>query len=135
MPQLSTTIRNGILDLIESTLGTSPILRIYTGDAPAGVGDASTGTLLVEITLPSNWMADASSGSKVLAGSWTDTAEADGTAGYYRLFESTGTTCSLQGTCSGTSGSGEMRLNSTGGGLENGQTVTVVSYTLAAGNA
>ena len=129
MPQLSTTVRNARLDAVETAIGTSPILRIFTGSAPANTGAASSGTELVEITLPSDWAAAASSASKALAGSWTDTAGADGTAGHYRIFASDGTTCHLQGNC-GVSGSGaEMILSSTS--ITTLQTVTVISYTMS----
>lgn len=133
MPQLSADARNDRLDALETTIGTSAVLRIFTGSPPANCATASSGTELVEIELPSNWLADASSGSKALAGAWADTAAADGTAGYYRIFESTGTTCHIQGVCSASGGGGEMVLNNTS--ITTGQTVTVVSYTLTEGNA
>lgn len=130
MPRLSTTVRNARLDAIESAIGTSAILRIFTGSPPPELSDASSGTELVEITLPSDWAAAASGGSKALAGSWTGTASADGTPGYYRIFDSSGTTCHIQGLV----GPGqEMVLNSAT--ISNLQVVTIVSYTLTDGNA
>jgi len=96
--QFSTAVRNAMLDVTESVPGTSAVLRIYTGSPPANPAAAASGTLLVSMNLPSNWMADAASGSKALAGSWTGTASAAGTAGHYRIWDSTVTTCHEQGT-------------------------------------
>ena len=82
--QLSTTVRNARLDQIESTIGTSPILRIRTGSAPANCGAADSGTVLAALTLPSDWMAAAASGSKAKSGTWQDTsADATGTAAHF----------------------------------------------------
>ena len=86
--QYSTTLRNAWLDTYESTIGTSPKLRVYTGAIPATCATAASGTLLAELTLPSDWMGAPSSGTSALAGSWTGTVVADGTAGYYRILSS-----------------------------------------------
>lgn len=96
--QFSTAVRNAMLDSLETVAGASAVLRIYTGSPPANPAAAATGTQLVSMNLPSNWMADAASGSKGLAGSWTGTGSAAGTAGYYRIWDSGVTTCHEQGT-------------------------------------
>ena len=93
--QLSVSSRNARLDSIESTVGTSALLRIFSGAAPANCATADSGTKLVEMTLPANWMNDASSGTKTLAGAWSGTGLATNTAGYFRIYESTGTTCHM----------------------------------------
>lgn len=130
--QYSTTLRNNQLDQIESTISTAPLLRIYTGTAPATCGDAATGTLLVEMTLPSDWMAAASSGSKAKNGTWEDSsANNTGTAGYFRVWDSGGTTCHIQGTCG--MGTGDLQLDNTS--IASGQKVTVTTFTISAGNA
>ncbi len=95
--QFSTTIRNDWLDRYEVQIGTSPKLRILSGTQPASCATAQSGTLLCEMTLPSDWMAAASSGSKGLSGTWSGTVVADGSAGYYRILDSGGTTCHEQG--------------------------------------
>lgn len=89
--QFSTTLRNAWLDLYESHIGTSAKLLIYSGSPPANCAASATGTLLIEMTLPSDWMAAAASGSKDLSGVWSGTVVADGTAGYYRVTSSGGT--------------------------------------------
>jgi len=59
--QFSTAVRNAWLDVTESTIGASPILRIRSGAAPANCGAADTGTVLATLTLPADWMAAANS--------------------------------------------------------------------------
>ena len=132
--QYSVAVRNAQLDAVESTTGTAAILRIYSGAAPANCAAAASGTLLAEMTLPSDWMAAASSGSKALSGTWQDaSANATGTAGHFRLLDSGGTTCHAQGTVTATGGGGDLTLDNTS--IASGQSVTITSFTLAAGNA
>lgn len=131
---LSTTVRNARLDAIETAISTAPILRIYSGTKPTACSDAATGTLLAEMTLPSDWLAAASSGSKAKSGTWSDaSANAAGTAGYFRIYDSTGTTCHAQGTVTATGGGGDMTLDNTS--IASGQVVTITSFTLTDGNA
>lgn len=132
--QYSVAVRNAQLDAVESTTGTAALLRIYSGAAPANCAAAASGTLLAEMTLPSDWMAAASSGSKALSGTWQDaSANATGTAGHFRLYDSGGTTCHAQGTVTATGGGGDLTLDNTS--IASGQSVTITSFTITAGNA
>ena len=132
--QYSVTVRNAQLDAVETTVGTAPLLRIYSGSAPANCAAAASGTLLAEATLPSDWMEVASSGSKALSGTWQDaSANATGTAGHWRLYDSGGTTCHAQGTVTATGGGGDMTLDNTS--IASAQSVTITSFTITAGNA
>lgn len=132
--QYSVTVRNAQLDAVETTVGTAPLLRIYSGSAPANCAAAASGTLLAEATLPSDWMAAANSGSKALSGTWQDaSANATGTAGHWRLYDSGGTTCHAQGTVTATGGGGDMTLDNTS--IASGQSVAITSFTITAGNA
>lgn len=132
--QYSVSVRNAQLDAVETTVGTAPLLRIYSGSAPANCAAAASGTLLAEMTLPSDWMAAANAGSKALAGTWQDaSANAAGTAGHWRLYDSGGTTCHAQGTVTATGGGGDLTLDNMSIGV--GQSVTVTSFTISAGNA
>ena len=131
--QLGTTLRNALLDQIETTVGTTPYLQIRSGSPPSDCSQADSGTLLCEIHLPSEWAANASSGSKALAGSWTDTGVAAGTAAHFRLKDNGKTTTHMQGTVTATGGGGDMTLDNAV--IAVGQTVTVNSFTLSAGNA
>lgn len=132
--QLSTAVRNARLDAIETTIGTSAVLKIRTGAPPANCATADSGTVVSTINLPSDWMAAASSASKALSGSWSDaSADATGTAGHFRLYASDGTTCHMQGTVTATGGGGNMEVNNTS--FATGQAFTVTSFTLSDGNA
>ena len=132
--QLSTTVRNAELDAIETATGTSAVLKIRTGAQPATCATADSGTVLVTMTLPSDWMAAASGGAKAKSGTWEDTsADATGTAAHFRIYASDGTTCHIQGSVTATGGGGDMTLDSTS--ITAGQTVTITNFSLTAGNA
>jgi len=132
--QYSDTVRNALLDIIETTVGASPVLKIRTGAQPADCATADSGTVLAIITLPADWMAAASSGSKVKAGTWSDTsADAAGTAAHWRLYASDGTTCHAQGTVTATGDGGDLTLDDVT--IEAGQTVTVTTWTWTAPGA
>jgi hypothetical protein len=132
--QLSTTVRNARLDAIESTIGTSAVMKIRTGAAPADCGTADSGTVLATLSLPSDWLANAASGSKAKSGTWSDaSADNTGTAAHFRIYESTATTCHIQGTVTATGGGGDMTVDNTS--FASGQPFTVNSFTLTDANA
>lgn len=132
--QFSTAVRNARLDVIETTIGASAVLRIRSGAVPANCAAADAGTVLATVNLPSDWMAAAASGSKALSGSWVDSsADATGTAAHFRLYDSTGTTCHAQGTVTVGGGGGDMTVDSVS--FTAGQQFTVTSFTLTDGNA
>lgn len=128
--QLGTTLRNNMLDQIESTIGTAGRLKIFSGAQPANCAAADSGTLLVDITLPTDWMNAASGGTKTLLGTWQDTsADGTGTAGHFRFYESTATTCSVQGSA-GDIGTEDLVLDNAS--INSGQQVTVTAFTITA---
>lgn len=130
--QLSVAARNARLDSIETTIGTSAVMKIFSGSPPANCAAADTGTVLATLNLPSDWMAAASGGSKALSGTWQDlSADNTGTAEHFRVYDSGVTTCHIQGTV-GTSGT-DMTVNSTS--FTAGQSFTVNTFTLTDGNA
>ena len=130
--QYSITVRNALLDSIETTISTAPTLEIRSGAAPANCAAADSGTVLATMTLPSDWMAAASAGAKALAGSWQDaSADATGTAGHFRI--KAGATCHIQGTVTATGGGGDMTLDSVS--ITASQQVTITAFTLTAGGA
>lgn len=132
--QLSVAVRNARLNAIETTIGTGAIKRIFTGSMPASCATADSGTMLAQATLPSNWMADAAAGAKEIAGVWADTsADAAGTAGYWRIYDSGVAECGMQGTCSGSGGGGDLVLTNTN--IAVGQSITISTFTLTDGNA
>lgn len=130
MPQYSVRVNNARLDAIETAIGASAKLRIYSGSIPANCAAAATGSMLIEIALPADYMANASNATKVKSGTWTGTAVAAGVAGYYRIVDSTGANADIQG-AAGMSGT-EMILDNSN--IAVGQTVTVNSFTINAAN-
>jgi hypothetical protein len=132
--QLSVAVRNARLDAIETAIGASAVLKIKSGAAPATCATADSGTVLATLTLPSDWMAAASSGSKAKSGTWEDTsADATGTAAHFRLYASDGTTCHAQGTVTATGGGGDMTVDNVS--FAAAQAFSITSFTLTDGNA
>lgn len=130
--QYSVAVRNAKLDAVETAIGVSAVLKIYTGAVPANVAAARTGTVLATVNLPSDWMAAASSGTKAKSGTWQDTsADNSGTAGYFTIFASDGTTAHIQGTC-GLTGA-DMNMDSVT--FTAGQQFTITTFQINAGNA
>lgn len=123
--QLSTAVRNARLDAIESTIGASAVLKIFTGAQPANCGAANQGTELVSMNLPADWMAAASNGVKALLGTWQGTGIAAGNGGHYRIYANGGTTCHKQGSVTATGGGGDLTLDNVN--IAVGQVVTVTS--------
>lgn len=132
--QFSVAVRNARLDSVETTVGTSAVLQIRSGSVPANCAAANTGIVLATLNLPSDWMTAASAGSKTISGSWQDSAaDATGIAGHFRIFDTSVTTCHIQGTITISGGGGDMELDNTS--IAVGQQVTVTSFTLTDGNA
>ncbi len=132
--QLSTGLRNAMIGQYETTIGTSPKLQLRTGAPPADCAATDAGTLLDEITLPSDWLSAPGNGSVSQLGSWVGTgAAAAGTAAHYRIKTSAGTTTHEQGTVSITGGGGDLTLDNPV--LAAGQIVTVTSWVRSQGGA
>lgn len=129
--QYSVAVNNARLDQVEAIVGTAPKLRIFSGSAPANCAAADSGTLLAELTLPSDWMNAAATNSKTLLGSWTGTASGGSATAptHFRIWNSGATACGLQGTAG--VGSGDLQVN---GSITSGQTVNVTSFTLNSAN-
>lgn len=132
--QFSVAIQDARNDQTEIVVGTAPIMRIRSGPPPANCAAADTGTVLSTLTLPVDWMNNSSGGVKTKAGVWEDaTADASGTPGHFRIYDSGDTTCHHQGTVSGPGGGGDMELDAAT--ITAGQKFTVATYTITDGNA
>lgn len=132
--KMSVTVRNARLNATETAIGTGAVLKIRSGSVPTNIADADSGTVLATLTLPSDWMADASGGSKALTGTWQDASADDtGTAGHFRIYASDGTTQHIQGTVTATGGGGDLTLDNTS--IASGQAVSISSFTITDGNA
>jgi hypothetical protein len=122
--RVSASVANGALNAIATAWGASPLMRIYSGTAPTDTGTALSGnTVLAHCTLAP---AAAASGVKdMLGGAQTVTGDATGTAAFYRVYDSGGTTCHEQGTA-GTSGTDVIITNTS---INLGQSVTFSTFT------
>jgi hypothetical protein len=125
--QYSVAVRNAKLDQIEATIGASAVLKVFSGAEPANCAAADPAGLLCTISLPADWMAAAASGSKAKLGTWSAAASGAGTAASWRIYDSTATTCHIQGNTT------DMTFDNTN--IASGQTVTVTGFTITAGNA
>lgn len=135
--QFSTTFRNNAAGQFETTVGTAPKLQLLTGAPPANCAAAATGTLLAELTLPTDWLTAPSSGQVALNGTWSGTglpaAGAGTAAAHYRVVDSAGTTCHEQGTVTVTGGGGDLTVDNVS--IANAQPVSITSWTLTVGGA
>lgn len=132
--QMSTSLRNSLLDQIEVFIGASAVLKIRSGTKPGSVAAADAGSVLSTINLPADWMAAASGGSKAKSGTWQDgSADASGVATHWRLYASDGATCHLQGDVTVTGGGGEMTVDNTT--FTAGQAFTIATFNINAPGA
>ena len=129
--QYSAAVNNAKLDAIETIIGTAPLLRFYTGAMPANTAAAPTGTLLDSQALPADWLAAASGSAKAKAGTWTGAFDAAGTVGYFRIYDSAGTVCGLQGTVTATGGGGDMTLDNVVAAISQAWTVSTFQINAA----
>lgn len=125
--------RNEQLDALTAEIGNAALLRIYSGTQPANADAAvGAGTLLAELTCGSPFAGAASSGALTANAITSDSsANATGTAAWFRLVKSDGTTAVLDGEV-GTSGA-DLNLNNLS--IASGQTVSVSSFVITGGNA
>lgn len=131
--QESVAVRNARLDAIETNIGTGALLKIFSGAEPANCAAADPAGLLATLTLPSDWMNNASAGAKTKLGTWSGSASGTGTAASFRIYDSGAAACGLQGTVTVTNGGGDMTVDNTS--ITSGQTVTVSAFTISAGNS
>lgn len=90
-------VKNARLDAISTIWAATPKLRLYSGTPPASSAASLSGnTLLAEVT-PAPAVA-ASATKDMLGGTKTTTGAAAGTASFYRVYNSAGSTCYEQGT-------------------------------------
>lgn len=89
--KISDALANAMLDALETFTGTAAKFQIWSGTIPADETAAPAGAKLVEMTLPSDWMNNAGSGIKTKLGTWSAPASLAGTATFFRLCTSAGT--------------------------------------------
>jgi hypothetical protein len=103
--QYSSTLRTNQVGQIQSTVGSSGVVKIFSGAEPANCAAADPSGLLATITLPATFLTSAS-GATTISGSWTTNASGAGTAASFRMYD----------------------------GSTNWQAVTVTACTITAGN-
>ncbi len=131
--KMSDGLRNAMMDAIETFAGGSALLNIYDGTQPTDADTAiTTQTLLAQLTLNADF-GGASTNGVVTLNAITDdaSANASGTATWFRIFKSDATTVVMDGSV-GTS-SADLILNNTA--IVAGVLVSVTSATLTHGNA
>ena len=129
-------LQNAMLDEITTRAGASALLKIYDGSQPATADTAVSGqTLLAELTCNATFAPAASGGVLTLNAISDDTsANASGTATWFRITDSGGTTTVLDGDITTVAtGTGDLQLDSTS--ITATQTVNVDSFTITEGNA
>jgi hypothetical protein len=133
--QFSIASRNAWLDAIETTIGASAKLELWDGGGimPVNCAAVSIGTKLASVACPVDYLAAAANGSKALAGVWSFVGLAAGDAGYFRLVDSAGTTCHIQGSVTATGGGGDMTLDNINIAVD--QAGSVTGFTITAGGA
>lgn len=126
----ASNLRDAMMDAITTRAGASALLRIYEGTRPATEG--AEGTLLAELTCNSTFAPAAVDGVLTLNAITDDSsANATGTAEWFRIYQSNGTTFVLDGDV-GTSGS-DLNLTSTS--IVATQSVSISSFVITEGNA
>lgn len=135
--QLSVAVRNAMLQAIKDTVGSSPKIYVYSGSQPASCAASASGTLLGMINgtnfgTPSDGIISGPTGSSF-------PALDDLNVGHFRVLDSTGTTCHIQGNITTAGGGGDMIVDSlavySGDKGTPGTEVSVGSFQITEGNA
>lgn len=123
-------VRNARMDVVNDTAGTNAYVRIYSGSPPATADTAASGTLLAEVRGNASAFGSVDSEGVLTASAFTADASANatGTAGWFRLLASDGTTAVMDGTVTATGGGGDLTLDNTS--ITSGQEVTITSFVL-----
>jgi hypothetical protein len=131
--QFSVAVRNARLDAVETQIGASAVLKVFSGAEPVDCAAADPAGLLATLTLDADWMNAAAGGSKTKLGTWSNAASGTGTAASWRLYANDGTTCGAQGNITITGGGGDMTVDNIA--FVASQTFTVTTFTLSDGNS
>lgn len=123
-----------LVDAIDAGAGPGTV-QIRTGAQPATVATAASGTLLGTLTCadPAFGAATVASPSVATANAVVgDTsADATGTAGWFRVFDSAGTAIA-DGSVTASGGGGDMQLDSTS--IVAGGTIDITAWTISLAN-
>jgi hypothetical protein len=125
--QYGATLRNNQVNQIQTSIGSAgALLKIFTGAEPASCAAADPAGPVATIALPATFLTSVA-GTTTIVGSWSQTAAATGTAASFRMYDAA-TVCHVQGNTTT-----DLVLNNQS--ITAGQTVTVTSFSVSAGNA
>lgn len=124
--QFGATLRNNQVSQIQTTIGVSGHLKVFSGAEPANCAASDPAGLLADIVLPAAFLTS-SGGVTTIAGSWSVAASGAGTAQSFRMYDGSAV-CHVQGNVTT-----DLVLNNAS--IAIGQTVQVTSFTVTAGNA
>jgi hypothetical protein len=124
--KLSNSSASVAADAVVDTLDGGKV-RVYTGTQPANPGVAASGTLLVELTLPTPAFGSASSGVATANTIPRGSVVATGTPGWFRVLQSNGTTAVFDGSVGTVAGDYDMVIGSSS--LASGSELEVNSLT------
>jgi hypothetical protein len=127
--QYGANLRNNQVAQIQATVGGTGRLVIFSGAEPANCAAADPTGPLATIALPATFLTSAG-GVTTIAGTWSGTASATGTAASFRMYDTpvSAGVCHVQGNTTT-----DLVLNNQS--ITSGQTVTVTSFSVTAGNA
>ena len=130
--KVSVAVANAMVDAVTAKIdggAGAGTVQIRTGSQPATVAAGATGTLLGTLTLSDPSFGAAASGTATAnAVTGDSSADATGTAGWFRVFDSSGTAVD-QGDVTATGGGGDMQLDSTS--IVAGGTINITSWTMS----
>lgn len=130
--QYSLTHRTNAMTQLNTDIGASCIIKIFTATEPVNCGTTDAGTLLA--TFAGNAAGFGTVGSQVLTAAAVSsvTASGTGTAAYFRIYPNGGSATSavVQGTCGLSGASPDMVLTNTS--IVSGQTCNFTSMTITA---
>ena len=129
--RIATSARNAacdaVVDLLDAGAGAGYI-EIRTGSQPATPNTAASGTLLGTLTLSDPAFGAAATGTATASAITDDSAaDASGTAGWFRGYDSAGNAV-IDGSITGTGGGGDMELDDVN--IVAGGTIAVSSWTI-----
>lgn len=118
------------MSTLNTDIGASAVIKLFTGSPPANCATPDSGTVLVTFSGNASGFGTVSSGVLTANAIANATASGTGSAGYFRIYPTAVTTTNavVQGTC-GTVGA-DMILTNTS--IANGQTCSISSITITA---
>jgi len=131
---IATAARNARADAITTFTGNAALLRIYDGAPPASANAALAGNTKLAELVTGSPLAPAAAGGVLTANAIAQDASADatGTASFWRLYKADGVTVVKQGSATATGGGGDLQLNTLS--IVAAGPVGVTSFVLTEGN-